>query len=61
MVALPLAMKLAALLLGLIDICVRLALLAVGVCRLVLALERARAELRRKERRRRRQDSRIRK
>ena len=54
------AMKLLALLLGLVDICVRIALLAVGVCRLVLAYERAKSEFARRKRRCRRQDSRLR-
>ncbi len=54
-------MKILALLLGLVDICVRVALLAVGVLRLIIALERVRAELRRKEGRHKRQASRLRK
>ena len=61
MVALPFTMKILALLLGLVDICVRVALLAVGVSRLIIALERVRAELRRKEGRHKRQASRLRK
>ena len=51
MVTLPLAMKFLALLLGIIDICVKIALLVIGVLRLILAFEKAKSDFERKERR----------